>query len=410
MRMARRTFMRPTSRKPAEATGKRRPARVGELACLPLFFPLKGRKVVIAGGTDAAAWKAELLAAAGANVQIYAERPGTCLEALLEQGSPGGTLSYHPHSWTPQCFSGAALAVADAASIGEAKAFQCAAKVEGVPVNVIDNPQFCEFQFGSIVNRSPVVIGISTNGAAPILGQAIRRRIETLLPHCLKDWAALARRVRSTVLETLSSGSQRRSFWESFTDLAFSGRSVLEAAEAGGLEPLLVEAKSAASGKVTFVGGAHGDAEDLTLKAVRALQSADVILFDERIDDSVLELARREAKRVPVELRSGREICLQEGSADMMISLANQGRHVVRLKTGDPVNDIHAGKEFRRLAVEGIPVTIVPGIASTCAMVMDRCFTQPLQPGAIGLSCDTAAAQLHAVTGYEPRHGKGNTN
>ena len=280
--------MRPILHAPAKPSRRRRSARVEALASLPLFFPLKGRKVVLAGGTDAAAWKAELLAAAGAVVHVYAEHLDETFAALLTSGSVKGSYVHHERTWCADCLNGASLAIGDAASDGEAQAFFCAARAAGVPVNVIDRPAFCEFQFGSIVNRSPVVVGISTNGVAPILGQAIRRRIETLLPAGLRDWAALAGRVRSGVLATLSAGSERRRFWEGFTDLAFSSRSIPDAEDERAIDALLDEAGAVAAGRVTIVGAGPGDAEHLTLKAMRTLQSADVILFDNQVDDTVL--------------------------------------------------------------------------------------------------------------------------
>lgn len=362
--------MRPVSPAPGKAPRRRRPARVDALASLPLFFPLKGRKVVLAGGTDAAAWKAELLAAAGAEVHVYAERLDETFATLLSGGSVKGRFVHHQRVWSTDCFDGAALAIGDAANDGEAQAFYCAARAAGVPVNVIDRPSFCEFQFGSIVNRSPVVIGISTNGVAPILGQAIRRRIETLLPIGLRDWAALAGRVRADVLATLAAGSERRRFWEGFTDLAFSARSVPETEDERAIDALIDEAGATATGRVTLVGAGPGDAEHLTLKAMRTLQSADVILFDDRVDDTVLELARREAKRMLVGRNSDPETA-DEDIRDRMVRLARQGKHVVRLKSGDPVSCDETQDDLKRLDDAGIPVALVPGVSGLSKDVPD---------------------------------------
>lgn len=394
--------MTPRLRKPVERPAKRR-ARVGSLASLPLFFPLKARKVVLAGGSDAAAWKAELLAAAGAEVHIYAPVLSSAFEALLageglageqaqngyqdrdnapdqdqdggqssgQSGAETGRFHHHARPWGTDSFAGAALAIGDAQSEGEAQAFFCASRSAGVPVNLIDRPQFCDFQFGSLVNRSPVVIGISTSGVAPILAQAIRRRIETLLPPALTGWAQLAGNLRAKVLETLSAGAERRRFWERFTDLAFSTRPAPDLAGAGGLEDLLREAQDAPAGRVTLVGAGPGDAEHLTLKAMRALQSADVILFDDLVDDSVLELARREARRLLVGKRGGRDSCRQEEINALMVRLARRGKHVVRLKSGDPAIFGRAGEELRELAEAGIPATIVPGITAASAMAAE---------------------------------------
>jgi uroporphyrin-III C-methyltransferase/precorrin-2 dehydrogenase/sirohydrochlorin ferrochelatase len=387
--------MTETSRKPVEVKISRRPARVGTLASLPLFFPLEGRKVVLAGGSDAAAWKAELLAAAGADVHVYAEELEPAFESFVDAGGTTGRFVLHRRPWSSKCFDGAVLAIADAANDGEAEAFASAARARGLPVNVIDNPAYCDFQFGSIVNRSPVVIGISTNGVAPILGQAIRRRIETLLPESLQGWARLAGRLRERTLSLLDAGAQRRRFWERFTDLAFSGKAAPEHANAVG-DALLVEARAAAAGRVTLVGAGPGDAEYLTLKAVRALQSADVILFDDLVDDAVLELARREAKRLLVGKRGGRESCRQEDINEMMISLARQGKHVVRLKSGDPMIFGRGGEELDRLAAEGIAACVVPGITAASAMAARL---------GVSLTHRDHAQSVRLVTGHS-RHGE----
>ncbi|MBD8894250.1 siroheme synthase CysG [Roseibium litorale] len=346
---------------------------MGPLACLPVFFTLDGRKVVVAGGSAAAAWKAELLAASGAEVHVQAVDLSPEMEKLLRSGSVKGRFVHHAAPWTPSCLTGAALAIADAASDGEAKAFACAARAAGVPYNVIDNPDYCAFQFGSIVNRSPVVIGISTNGVAPILGQAIRRRIETLLPHSLSGWAALAGKVRAGIMARLAAGRPRRAFWERFTEKAFAGQAAPEANEAvlalvnGLCDSAALELQDV-KGKVTLVGAGPGAAEHLTLKAVRALQGADVILFDDLVSSDVLELARREARRMMVGKRGGRESCRQEDINDLMLSLARQGKSVVRLKSGDPMIFGRAGEEIEMLEQEGIDVSVVPGITAASAM------------------------------------------
>jgi uroporphyrin-III C-methyltransferase/precorrin-2 dehydrogenase/sirohydrochlorin ferrochelatase len=361
-----------TSRKPVEVTSHRSPPRMEAFASLPVFFQLKGRKVLVAGGTDAAAWKAELLAAAGAEVHVHAEALGTAMEKLLRAESVSGTFVHHAIRWGAGSFDSVALAVADAETEEQAEAFFLAAKAAGVPVNVIDNPPFCEFQFGSIVNRSPVVIGISTNGAAPILGQAIRRRIETLLPLGLADWAGLAQSVRSAVMDRLAPGPQRRRFWERFTELAFSGREMpTEHDKVSDLVDTVSRAEPVGQGRVTLVGAGPGCAEHLTLKAVRALQGADVILFDDLVSDEVLELARREAKRMLVGKRGGLESCRQEDINATMVSLAKKGKNVVRLKSGDPMVFGRAGEEIERLKEEGIPVSVVPGITAASAMASE---------------------------------------
>jgi uroporphyrin-III C-methyltransferase / precorrin-2 dehydrogenase / sirohydrochlorin ferrochelatase len=343
--------------------------RMGALATLPVFYKLKGKKVLVAGGSDAAAWKAELLAAAGAEVHVYAETLDPVFSGLIAAPGVAGTYTWRQRPWSADCFAGMQIAICDAESDAEAQAFFCAARKAGVAVNVIDKPAWCEFQFGSIVNRSPAVIGISTDGAAPILGQAIRRRIETLLAPSVAGWAALAQSIRAAVNDRLAPGADRRAFWESFVDRAFGSEPDARTAEEllGRAETIRLTG-SGQTGRVTLVGAGPGDAELLTLKAVRALQAADVILFDDLVSGEVLELARREAKRMLVGKRGHRESCRQDDINATMVKLARAGKHVVRLKGGDPMIFGRAGEEIARLEAEGIPVTVVPGITSALAM------------------------------------------
>ncbi|MGN7294255.1 siroheme synthase CysG [Rhizobium sp. SAFR-030] len=350
------------------------PARMEPLAKLPVFYSLAGRRVVLAGCSEGAAWKAELLVACGAMVDVYSplhELSDTFRDMLSAEGDKTEpALRHHDSPWHIGIFENAAIALADCETDDEAKAFYCAARAAGVPVNVIDKPAFCDFQFGSIVNRSPVVIAISTDGAAPILAQAIRRRIETLLPPALKTWAEIAQNIRDAINRRLQPGTERRTFWEAFVDRVFR-----EAPVDGVAERLVADAGRAAQGSrgqaagiVTLVGAGPGDAELLTLKAVRALQAADVILFDDLVSADVLELARREAKRMLVGKRGGRESCKQEDINATMIALAKAGKRVVRLKSGDPMIFGRAGEEIRSLRSEGIPVEVVPGVTAATAM------------------------------------------
>ncbi|WP_185985629.1 siroheme synthase CysG [Aureimonas mangrovi] len=399
-----------------DARGEVRRERIAPLATLPLFFNLGGERAIMAGGTDAAAWKAELLAATGADVEVYAPAEDLSgeMRALLEAPRETGRLIHHDRRWGADIFGGAAIAVADAETDGEAAAFACAARAAGVPVNVIDKPAFCQFRFGTVVNRSPVVVGIATDGAAPILGQAVRRRIETLLPPSLSHWAGLAARVRAAVIERLAPGAPRRAFWERFSDLALSGRAPAQDEDATALLRDVEAGRSgSAGGRVTLVGAGPGEAELLTLKAVRALQAADVILFDDLVSDDILELARREARRMLVGKRAGRTSCRQEDINETMVALARAGKNVVRLKSGDVSIFGRAGEEIAELKREGIPVSIVPGITAASALAVAfgvslthrehshslRLVTAHSRKGALSEDVDwPALAQAHATT------------
>lgn len=343
----------------AEINSRAGGARVAPLAVLPVFLPLKGRTALVAGGADAAAWKAELLAAAGASVTVYAETLGEAMMALVSTGR----VAHVAAGWAAADLAGLAVAVADLDG-AEAAAFAAAARRAGVPVNVIDQPALCSFQFGAIVNRSPVVVGISTDGAAPVLGQAVRRRIETLLPRHLAAWGALAARIRGAVAARWPAAAERRRFWADFAERAFTATDAPAGEDLAPLAP----SPSAAVGSVTLVGAGPGDADYLTLKGMRALQAADVILFDDLVSPEVLELARREAKRMLVGKRGGRESCRQEEINALMLRFARQGKRVVRLKAGDPSVFGRSGEEIAALEAAGIPVTVVPGITAASAL------------------------------------------
>ncbi len=342
-------------RPPSEAA----PPRIAALSVLPVFLDLTGERAVVAGGTPAAAWKAELLCAAGAGVDVYAPVETVSLEMTgLAAREPA--ISLIRRRWRPADMIGAAVAVAAAQGDEEAAAFAEAAGAAGAPCNVIDRPEHCRFQFGTIVNRSPVVVGISTSGAAPILGQAIRRRIETLIPRELADWAALAKRWRDVISARLCPGPERRAFWEGFVDCAFG-----PAPQVSSPDDLLREiADCRPKGHVSFVGAGTGDVELLTLKAVRALQAADVVLFDDPVADEVLELARREARRIPVGDRAGRPACQRQDITEMMVELAKAGKRIVRLPAGDPTIFGRVGEEIAALDAEGIGYDIVPGVTT----------------------------------------------
>ena len=307
-------------------------AAIRPLSRLPVFLDLGGKRAVVIGGSDAAAWKAELLAMSGGVVDVFCGRIGERMEALLGRDLAAGAVRHAGSAWSEATLAGASLVVADGSVEAEAKAVHEAAKRLGVPLNVIDRPAFCDFQFGAIVNRSPVVIGISTSGAAPVLGQAIRGRIETLLPAGLAGWGGLALKLRESVAEKLKPGAERRRFWEEFVRRCFSGEPD-EAADARALAEIgRTAGADAAAGRVTIVGAGPGDPELLTLKAIRALQAADVVLFEEPCPAEVLELARREARRICVGSRPERPGCCQHHLNATMIALARDGRHVVCLE------------------------------------------------------------------------------
>ena len=339
-----------------------RPPRMGALARLPIFYALDGKSALVAGGTAAAAWKAELLSAAGATVDVFAAEIGEDMLALAA-APPNGAVIVHRRPWADEDFAGAAVAVADCADEAEAAQFAAAARAAGVPVNVIDRPAFCDFSFGAIVNRSPLVIGISTDGAAPVFGQVIRAKIEALIPKSFARWAEAARTWRPRVQALGLPFRGRRTFWERFTARAVSTPDSApdETDLTALLEPTAADSRS---GSVTLVGAGPGDPELLTLRGVRALQSADVILFDDLVSRDVLDFARREAKKMLVGKTGHAPSCRQDDINALMISLAKAGRRVVRLKGGDPMIFGRADEEIAACRAAGLAIDVVPGITT----------------------------------------------
>ena len=348
-------------RRPREA----RPDRMAKLARLPVFYALEGKRVVLAGGSHAAAWKAELLSAAGARVDVYAEDISDEMRAMAAD-APVGVITIVESAWTADDLTGAAVAIGAFEDDEGASAFATAARAAGVPVNVIDKPAFCDFSFGAIVNRSPLVIGISTDGAAPVFAQAIRAKLEALLPNGFANWAGAAAKWRNAVKLSGLSFSGRRKFWQVFT--AHAVKDPESAPTHDDFARFIAEVKglgdAVETGSVTLVGAGPGDPELLTLRAVRALQSADVILFDDLVSRDVLDFARREARKMLVGKTGFGPSCKQEDINALMVSLAQQGKRVVRLKGGDPLIFGRAGEELDACKAANIAVEIVPGISA----------------------------------------------
>ncbi|WP_046868943.1 siroheme synthase CysG [Microvirga massiliensis] len=372
-----------------------RPARLQSLAKLPLFLDVADRRVVIAGGGAAAAWKAELLAAAGAKVDVYAVDATAELQALAA-ATLAITLIARP--WRSADLVGVTVAVAETDG-EEAARFAEEARRRGALVNVIDQPDFCDFQFGAIVNRSPVIVAISTDGAAPVLAQAVRRRVEAILPRSLSGWSETAKAFRERLATMLPSKQARRRFWENFVDVAFISQAEEDErlAELERMAKALLDGKpQRGKGEVVVVGAGPGDPELLTLKAVRELQAADVILYDRLVSAEVLELGRREAQRIAVGKQGHGASCRQEDINRLLVDLAGAGQRVVRLKGGDPAIFGRAGEEIEVCRAHGIPVRMVPGITAALAAASAL---------SLSLTHRRHAQRVQFVTGHD-RHGE----
>lgn len=375
-----------------------RPARMDPLAVLPVFFKLGGKRAVLAGGGEPAAWKAELLSACGAHVEVFAGEISQEMRAVAA-APPAGSITLQERQWQPADISGAAIAIGAITDDEEGAAFFAAARAAGVPVNVVDRPELCEFQFGSIVNRSPLVVAISTDGAAPVFGQAIRSRIEALLPKGFKRWAQAAKAWRREGERLGRTIAERRKFWELFTERALNDATAVPTDEVR--EELIAQAdgvrsQNPAGGFVSLVGAGPGDPELLTLRAVRALRSADVVLYDDLVSVPVLEFSRRESKRILVGKTGYGPACKQTEINALMVKLAREGNRVVRLKSGEPMIFGRAGEEMDELRAAGIAFEVIPGISAVQAAAAE------LQ---VSLTHRDHAKRLQLVTGHS-REGR----
>jgi uroporphyrin-III C-methyltransferase/precorrin-2 dehydrogenase/sirohydrochlorin ferrochelatase len=367
-----------------------RSPRMEALARLPVFYALQGKRAIVAGGHGAAAaWKIELLAAAGAHVNVYAPMPAEEVVAAAEAAD----VTLHRRDIEDGEFAGAALAVGAIEDDAVAAVFAARARAAGVPVNIVDKPALSDFSFGTIVNRSPLVVGISTDGAAPVFAQAVRAKLEGMIPKGFARWAEAARGWRDRVKASGLSFGGRRRFWQLFTGEAVAHPD--HAPAESDFDALLAAAHDEGAavdhGSVTLVGAGPGDPELLTLRAVRALQSADVILFDGLVSPDVLDFARREARKMLVGKSGYGPSCKQDEINRLMITLARQGKRVVRLKGGDPMIFGRAGEEIAACRAAGLSVEVVPGITAAQGAASRL---------GVPLTHRSAARRLQYVTGH----------
>lgn len=323
----------------------------------PAFFDVAKRDVWISGDGPLAARKARLVRKAGARVTFWGVGPEAAVraefgEACDYRDRPLGVFYPRP-----------ALVIAASGHEGDDTRVAALARAAGVPVNVVDVPDACDFVVPSLVERGDLTIGISTGGAAPIIGRRLRERIEAMLPTRFGDLVAFAGARRPAVTKAVPP-TERRRFWERLLDgpVAEAVLAGDEARAAQGFERALSGER--APGHVFIVGAGPGDPELLTLKALRVLQEADIVLYDNLIGDGVIELIRRDAERVYVGKRKGDHALPQEEIGALMIRLARDGQRVVRLKGGDPYIFGRGGEELDALSAAGIPATVVPGVTS----------------------------------------------
>ena len=333
------------------------------MQALPIFFNIKNRHCVVVGGGDVAMRKVSMLLKASAAITLYS--PAICheLQDLVDMQK----IKYVQTNFEPSQLAGACMVIAatddEAVNIG----ISIAAKAQNIPVNVVDAPDLCTFTMGSIIDRSPVVIAISSEGNAPVLARYIRAKIETMLPATYGRIADIAGEFREQVKAKFGTTQARRIFWEGIlqgpvVERVLSGQ---EQAARELLKNILNDTDATANkGEVFLVGGGPGDPDLLTFRALRLMQQCDVCVYDKLVSPEVMELVRRDAELIFVGKSRDQHTMPQEEINALLAKLALQGKRVLRLKGGDPFIFGRGGEEIETLMEHKVPFQVVPGITA----------------------------------------------
>lgn len=344
---------------------------------MPVFLDLAAGEVVLAGTGELAAIKLRLLLSANAKVRWHGGTPGD-LDALKITGGERARIDLAPGDGVDADLAGVIAVLC--AGAGEAGIrLSARARAAGVPVNVMDDLAHSTFIFPAIVDRGDVIVAIGTGGSAPVLARRLRERIEAMLPARIGDLSAFIGKWRKAIHARLPDMAHKRRFWEKVVDGPI-GEQVLAGRDADAMieaidDPAAFVAASAV-GTVAIVGAGPGDPDLLTIKALRALQDADLILHDDLVSPEILDRARRDAARVAVGRRRGQPGVGQDEIHRLMIEGARAGKRVVRLKGGDPFIYGRGGEEVEALREAGVHYSIVPGITSAMGAAAE--FEVPL--------------------------------
>ncbi len=328
---------------------------------LPLYVDLRDKGCLVVGAGAVALRKIELLLKAGARVRVMAPE---CIEAIQGLADAGSIdLATRPYQTGDQAGHALVIAATGNASVDGQVFRDC--RTDGILVNTVDSPDLSSAIFPSIVDRDPVLVAVSTGGRSPTLARVVRGWLEARLPPALGRLADFAAARRAIVKRTIESVSGRRKFWERVVGGA-TGELVLsgDVDRAGQQFTRELQESGPPAGFVALVGAGPGDPELITVRGLRLLQQADVVLYDNLVNERILGYARREAERIYVGKRRRFAGMRQEAINEMLLEHATAGRCVVRLKGGDPFIFGRGGEEIETLAAHGIDCVVVPGITA----------------------------------------------
>lgn len=333
------------------------------MQALPIFMNIVNQHCVVIGGGEVATRKVTMLLKAQAAVTLIS--PGVCdtLQVMIDASQ----IIYRKEAFESSQLVGARLVIAATDNEATNEAVSIAARAANIPVNVVDAPALCTFTMGSIIERSPIVIAVSSEGNAPVLARYIRTKIETLLPATYGRIAAIAGEFREQVKARFPTTQARRIFWEDMlqgplVERILSGQ---EQAARQLLKESIQQADNAVKqGEVYLVGGGPGDPDLLTFRALRLMQQCDVCVYDKLVSPEVMELVRRDAELIYVGKARDQHTMPQEDINQLLARLALEGKRVLRLKGGDPFIFGRGGEEIETLMQHNVPFQVVPGITA----------------------------------------------
>ncbi|HEX5337958.1 MAG TPA: siroheme synthase CysG [Gallionella sp.] len=326
---------------------------------LPIFLDVKGKLCLVVGGGDVAHRKAAVLLDAGAQVKVVAPE-------LAESFAGMAGIAHVAERFRPEHLAGVALAIAATDDSAVNRQVSEQAHALNIPVNVVDSPALCSFIMPSILDRSPLMVAFSSGGASPVLARMLRAKLEALIPQGYSRLTAFSARFRDLIKARIGDAKQRRMFWENVLDGVVAEK-VLAGDERGAetlLRGMLENETHGHAGEVYLVGAGPGDPDLLTFRALRLMQKADVVVYDNLVSKPVLDMARRDATRIYVGKKRAQHTMQQEQINELLVRLAKQGKRVLRLKGGDPFIFGRGGEEIETLAEHDIPFQVVPGITA----------------------------------------------
>lgn len=326
---------------------------------LPVFHNIKGKRCLVVGGGEVAKRKAGVFLEAGASVRVVA--PEIDAELAKQVGVEAVLARF-----SPSHIEGMTLIIAATNDREVNKQISELAQARNIPVNVVDDPELCSFIMPAILDRSPLMVAFSSGGASPVLTRMMRGKLESVIPHNYSRLAAFAERFRELVKSKVTNPAKRRIFWENALDGVVAEKVLTgdESTAEAMLQQMLANEDNIVRGEVYLVGAGPGDPDLLTFRALRLMQKADVVVYDNLVSKPIVDMTRRDAERIFVGKKRAEHTLRQEEINELLVYLAKQGKRVLRLKGGDPFIFGRGGEEIETLAAQGIPFQVVPGITA----------------------------------------------